>query len=141
MATNLHVEAPMSLARVQAHHPWLLPTVALALMLLAVGAVFDALPWDRPITAAVVDTRTAWLDQLFRRVSMLGSTRVVLLVSAAAAALASRRCPRLAVAIIVIALARPLMEWTLKELVSRDRPAGDRLVPGNGPSFPSGHPF
>ena len=32
-------------------------------------------------------------------------------------------------------------EFTLKELVDRPRPAGDRLVPGNGPSFPSGHPL
>ena len=78
---------------------------------------------------------------MFRRVSFLGSTPVVLTVSAVAAILASRRCPRLAIAIVVIALARPLAEWTLKELVSRDRPIGDRMVRGEGYSFPSGHPL
>jgi undecaprenyl-diphosphatase len=65
----------------------------------------------------------------------------VLTVSAVAAALAWRRCPRLAVAIVVIALARPLAEWAIKELVSRDRPTGDRLVGGLGYAFPSGHPM
>ena len=74
-------------------------------------------------------------DALFRRVSILRSTRVVLTVSAVAAILASRRCPRLAIAIVVIALARPLTEWTLKKLVSRDRPIGDRMVRGKGYSF------
>ncbi|MET0666201.1 MAG: phosphatase PAP2 family protein, partial [Acidimicrobiales bacterium] len=52
-----------------------------------------------------------------------------------------RRCPRLALAIVIIALARPLPEHVLKELVGRERPQGDQLVPGRGPSFPSGHPL
>ena len=54
---------------------------------------------------------------------------------------ARRRCPRLAMAIIVIALARPLAEWGLKEFVARDRPTGSRMVRGTGFSFPSGHPL
>ncbi len=76
-----------------------------------------------------------------RRVSFLGSTPVVLTVAALAALLAWRRCPRLAIAIVVIALARPLAEWAIKELVNRERPTGERLVRGTGPSFPSGHPL
>ena len=36
-------------------------------------------------------------------------------------------------------LSRPLLEFTVKALVDRDRPDLERLVPGNGPSFPSGH--
>ena len=40
-----------------------------------------------------------------------------------------------------MALARPLAEAGLKELVGRERPAGDRLVRGRGYSFPSGHPL
>ena len=35
--------------------------------------------------------------------------------------------------------ARPAVEWVLKELVDRARPDIDRLVPGKGPSFSSGH--
>jgi undecaprenyl-diphosphatase len=42
---------------------------------------------------------------------------------------------------VVIALARPLAEFALKELISRPRPAGDRMVNGEGYSFPSGHPL
>ena len=78
---------------------------------------------------------------MFRELSFLGSTKVVFLVSAIAALLAARRCPRLAIAIVVIALARPATEFLLKELVSRDRPIGNRLVGGEGYSFPSGHPL
>ena len=36
-------------------------------------------------------------------------------------------------------LSRPLLEFTLKASVGRDRPDLERLVAGNGPSFPSGH--
>jgi membrane-associated phospholipid phosphatase len=140
-AANLHVDAPMTLARVHARYPWLLPVVAGVVLLLALGALFDALPWDRPITAAAVDARDASLDRVFLRISWFGSTPVVVTVSLLAAAVAWRRCPRLALAILVIALARPLAEWGLKELVARDRPAGDRLVAGTGHSFPSGHPM
>ena len=72
---------------------------------------------------------------MFRRVSFLGSTRVVLAVSVVAAGLSWRRCPGLAVAILIIALTRPLAEWGLKELVSRDRPFGDaqRCRPSSTP--------
>ena len=131
----------MTMARVSARWGWILPTAAIVFGVLALGAVAGWLVWDEPITRWVIDARTPGFDALFRRVSFLGSTRVVLTVSAVAAILASRRCPRLAIAIIVIALARPLAEWTLKELVSRDRPIGDRMVRGEGFSFPSGHPM
>ena len=36
-------------------------------------------------------------------------------------------------------MARPLLEFTLKEVVSRDRPDLSRMVDGTGFSFPSGH--
>jgi undecaprenyl-diphosphatase len=138
---NLHFDPPMTVARVHAAHRWILPTAAVTFVALALGAAAGWLAWDEPITRWVVHARTPWLNDLFRRISILGSTPVVLTVSTAAAAVAWRRCPRLALAIIVIALARPLAEWALKELVSRDRPTGDRLVGGLGYSFPSGHPM
>jgi undecaprenyl-diphosphatase len=105
------------------------------------GAARDALPWDRPIFDTIVDWRTPWFETLARRVSFFGSTPVVLTVAAIAALVAWVRCPRLALAIVVIVLARPLTEWGLKELIDRERPIGDRLVRGTGPSFPSGHPL
>ena len=139
---ELHVDPPATLSRITARHRWVLPVALLVFLALGVGAVFNTLPWDEAITKWIVDDlRTPWLDALVKRVSFLGSTKVVLSVAAVAAALAWRRCPRLAIAIVVIAVARPLAEFALKELFSRDRPAGDRLVDGTGYSFPSGHPL
>ena len=131
----------MTLGRVTARHPWLIPTAVVAFLALATGAIFNTLPWDEPITRWVVDARTPWLNEIVRRVSFLGSTPVVLTVAGVGALLALKKCPRLAMAIVVIALARPATEWLLKELVSRPRPSGDRMVNGAGYSFPSGHPM
>jgi undecaprenyl-diphosphatase len=129
------------MAHLHARHRWIVPLAAIAFVLLALGAAFGMLPWDASITNAVVDARTPLVDAIARKVSLLGSTPVVLVVAAAAALAAWRRSPRLALAIVVIALARPLGEWTIKELVGRQRPVGHRLVVGTGPSFPSGHPL
>src|SRR5687767_2201431 len=131
----------MTMARVHALQRWILPAAAVVFTALAIGALGGWLVWDEPITDWVVDARTSGWDAVFRRISFLGSTKVVLTVSAVAAAVTWRRCPRLAIAIVVIALARPLAEHAIKELVSRDRPAGDRMVRGTGYSFPSGHPL
>jgi undecaprenyl-diphosphatase len=131
----------MTMARAQAVHRWMLPVASIVFLVLAALAAANALAWDRPITDWVVGSRTSMLDGFFRRVSFLGSTRVVLVVAALAALVSYRRCPRLALAIVVIALARPLIEFGLKDLIGRDRPVGDQLVRGRGPSFPSGHPL
>jgi undecaprenyl-diphosphatase len=131
----------MTLGRVHDRIGWLVPVLAVVFCLLAVGAALDSLPWDRPITDAAVDARTSGRDDLALAVSRLGSTPVVLSAAALASASAWPRCRRLAIAIVVLALARPLLEFGLKELIGRDRPTGDRLVAGRGPSFPSGHPF
>jgi undecaprenyl-diphosphatase len=139
--TDLHRHPPITLAHVRARHWWLLPVAGALFAALATGAVVDLLVWDEPVTQWLVRQREPWLDDVFRGVSFLGSTRVVLGLAAVAAALAWRRCPRLALAIVVIALARPLAEFALKELIGRERPTGDRLVAGRGPSFPSGHPL
>ncbi len=138
---DLHRDPPTTLGRATAGRPWILPIAAALFVVLALGAIADALPWDEPLNRWVIESRTPWADRVFRRVSFMGSTPVVLTVAAAAALVAWRRCPRLAVAIVVIALARPLTEWGLKELIDRPRPAGDRMVNGRGPSFPSGHPL
>jgi undecaprenyl-diphosphatase len=137
----LHVDPPTTLAQACTRQPWILPAAVGVFAVLAMGAALDTLPWDRAITSWVVDARTPWADDVFRQVSFLGSTRVVLGVAAVAAMASWRRCPRLAIAIVVIALARPLAEWALKELIDRPRPMGDRMVDGTGPSFPSGHPL
>jgi membrane-associated phospholipid phosphatase len=132
---------PMTVGRVHSARPWVLPLLVIAFVAMAVLASFDALPWDRAITRAVIGARTPLRDNLARKVSLLGSTKTVLTVSAVLAALALRRSRRLAMAIVVIAIARPLSEFVLKEVVGRDRPVGNQLVNGRGPSFPSGHPY
>ncbi|MET0325740.1 MAG: phosphatase PAP2 family protein [Ilumatobacteraceae bacterium] len=131
----------MTLCRVQRRAGWLLPAVAVVFAALAVGAAKGWLPWDDDIQRWTVEQRRAWRDTVAMRISWFGSTYVVLAVAAILAALAARRWPRLAVAIVVLTLARPLTEFLLKELVGRERPVGDRLVRGRGPSFPSGHPY
>ena len=103
-------------------------------------ALLNALPWDRPVTDFLVELRTPWLDTVVRKISFLGSTRVVILVAGLAALASWRRCPRLALAIVVIALARPLIEFTFKEIVDRPRPAGDRLVAGQRAVVPERPP-
>jgi len=139
--SDLHLHPPMTLGRVHARLGWLVPAIGLLFVLLAVGAAFDSLPWDRPITDAAIDARSPSRDDFALAVSRMGSTPVVLSVAALVSAAAWPRCRRLAIAIVVLALARPLVEFGFKELVGRDRPVGDRLVNGRGPSFPSGHPF
>ena len=141
MTAVLHAHPPMTMRRVVARHRWVLPTALTVFVLLGIGALLNALPWDRPVTDFLVELRTPWLDTIVRKISFLGSTRVVILVAGLAALASWKRCPRLALAIVVIALARPLIEFAFKEIVDRPRPAGDRLVAGNGPSFPSGHPL
>jgi membrane-associated phospholipid phosphatase len=131
----------MTVRRLHAAYGWILPVAAMVVSAFAVGAVAGWLVWDEPITRWMVDSRTEAANDFFRHVSFLGSTRVVVVVSLLAAAASWRRCPHLAIAILIVLVARPLAEAALKELVGRDRPVGDRLVPGRGHSFPSGHPL
>jgi undecaprenyl-diphosphatase len=140
-AADLHAEPPMTLGQLAARVDWLLPATAIAFTVLAIAAAFESVPGDHILTRAAIDARTPATITAARAVSRLGSTPVVLTVAAVAAGLSWRRCRPLAAAIVVLALARPLVEFGYKELIGRERPAGDRLVRGRGPSFPSGHPF
>jgi undecaprenyl-diphosphatase len=138
---TVHHHRPVTLPVATARGGWLLAFAAVCFGMLAVGASVDALPWDGPISRAVFDARTPFWNTVALRVSFIGSTPVIIATSAIAALAAWRRCPRLAVAIVILAVARPLSEFILKELIGRDRPSGDRLVRGRGPAFPSGHPY
>jgi undecaprenyl-diphosphatase len=124
------------------HARWILPTAAALFITLAVLARFDALPWDRPITEWIDEHRTRGLNDFWRNVTELGGDRVVYVVVLVVAACAWPRCRPLAIAIIALALARPVIVIVLKELIARDRPPASLAIshPG-GYSFPSGHPF
>src|SRR3546814_20617547 len=77
--------------------------------------------------------RSTRTDTLFPYTTLFRSVAGLLLL------LVWHECRPLAWTLLAATAARPLLEWTLKELVDRPRPNIDRLVAGNGPSFPSGH--
>jgi undecaprenyl-diphosphatase len=97
------------------------------------------LTWDEPIQRGVEANRTSGLDRFFLTVSRLGSTIPVLTLGTLAAVVTWRRCRAVATVLFLATFIRPLLEFTIKALVDRDRPDFERLVAGNGPSFPSGH--
>ena len=99
----------------------------------------ELLVWDRPITDASVASRGPLVDRIALWVSRLGSTPVVIAAGAVGVGLAARRCRTVALVMLVTIAARPPVEWLLKDLVGRPRPAGARLVAGTGFSYPSGH--
>lgn len=105
----------------------------------AVGNGQVLLTWDEPIQRSVESNRTPLLDEVFRGLSFLGSTVVVVTAGLVTAALSWRRCRAVALAVLIATCARPLIEFCLKASVDRARPDLERMVAGNGPSFPSGH--
>lgn len=121
--------------------------LAIALGILLVSFAFAAglrngqllLTWDAPIQRSVEANRTALLDDFFLTVSRLGSQIVVLATGTLLALVTWRRCRAVSTALLVATFARPCIEFVIKAVVGRDRPDFDRLVAGNGPSFPSGH--
>ena len=120
----------------------MLPGAVAVAVVLGVLAAYDGgrlLVWDRPITDAVVELRSAGVDRFARWVSRLGSTPVVLAAGLAGVALAARRSRSVAVVMLVVVAARPPFEWLIKEIVARPRPSGAQLVPGTGFSYPTGH--
>jgi undecaprenyl-diphosphatase len=126
---------------------WRYIAAALAVLwfTLALAARIDGgwllLHWDEPIQRMVENARTSDATAVVKRISFLGSTVTILTLGAVLAAISWRRCRAVATVVLVATLSRPLLEFTIKALVDRDRPDLERLVNGTGPSFPSGHPM
>jgi undecaprenyl-diphosphatase len=141
----LHRNPPATPSSFFAGHRHILAVVAAAFAFLAVAAAtanaWLLMRWDEPIQRFVESNRNDTLDTFFRTASRLGSTIIVLSLGALLAALTWRRCKAVTAAVVVATLSRPLIEFAFKELVGRDRPDLQRLVTGDGPSFPGGHPF
>ncbi|CAN5290038.1 hypothetical protein BH18ACT4_BH18ACT4_11020 [soil metagenome] len=139
----LHRDPPMTPASFLLPRRRLLIALGVVFVALAFAATFDGgrllLVWDGPIQRTVESSRTPWLDRFFLLASTLGSTKVVLGLGALGAFVTWRRCRAVAIAVALATVSRPLLDFCVKALVGRDRPDLDRLVPGNGPSFPSGH--
>lgn len=111
---------------------------------LAVMAVSDEgflLRVDTAVQETTIEARTGWLDTAMVILTELGTRYVIGVLGAGLAiwAWVTGRC-RTTVAIIGVAvLLNPAFEILFKELVGRVRPNLDQILPGNGPSFPSGH--
>ncbi len=139
----LHCSPPLTPAGVLVGRPRVLATLAALFAALAVAALVDhgalLLTWDEPIQRFVESQRSGVADWLFRRISFLGSTKAVFVLGAVLTVVTWRRCRALGVVALVAMLSRPLLEFSLKFIVDRERPNLDRMVAGNGPSFPSGH--
>jgi undecaprenyl-diphosphatase len=138
-----HLQPPTSPSRVLCGPSPLVRQVALGFLLLALAAAIGhgslLLHVDLPIERFVIAHRTGWLDHAFRRISFLGSTKVVLAGGLVLALASWRRCRLVAALVVASTVSRPLVEHLLKILVARPRPDLDRMVPGVGYSFPSGH--
>jgi undecaprenyl-diphosphatase len=142
-APYIHADLPATPSSALRAHPRLLVAVFAAFLTLAFAAAIARsqvlLTWDEPIARWVEAHRTAGLDGLFLTFSRLGSTVPVMLVGTVVGIAAWRRCRAVGVALIVATFSKPLVETVLKAAVDRDRPDFERMVPGVGPSFPSGH--
>ena len=139
----LHRNPPLTPSAFYRNRLPLLAAVGALFAFLAVAAVAASswllLHWDEPIQRWVESSRNPSLDRFFSEVSGLANTSAVLVLGPLFVALAWPRCRAVAIAIAVATVARPLLEFTLKEVVSRDRPDYSRMVDGTGFSFPSGH--
>jgi undecaprenyl-diphosphatase len=141
----LHGHPPVTPAGLLLRSPVTVPAIVITFLLLATAAAINGgsllLTWDRPIQTWVEDHRTDTLDGFFKFMSQFGGTRFVILGLVILLALVYRRCRALFWLVLAATLARPLLEWTLKATIDRDRPDFERMVDGHGPSFPSGHPL
>jgi undecaprenyl-diphosphatase len=121
--------------------------VTIAMVAFTSLAVFAAtseatlLRFDRAVQGLLLDSRTEWLNHAMIWLTFLG-TRYVIAVAALGLLIWSRvnkNHQTFVMIIVAAAILNPVLEVGFKELVDRVRPAIDQLLPGNGPSFPSGH--
>ncbi|MDH3539299.1 MAG: phosphatase PAP2 family protein [Acidimicrobiia bacterium] len=120
---------------------------SVALMAFSTLAVFamtsetTLLRVDRAMQGLILESRTAWLDKAMVWLTFFGTRYVIGAASLVLLAwsLITRRHRTFVLIIVAAALLNPVFEVGFKELVDRVRPAVSQLLPGNGPSFPSGH--
>jgi len=116
-------------------------TAFFSLAVLAVYAEPFLLSLDTRVEATVIGARTQWWNQAMVLITFLG-TRYAIAGLGLAFSLwvwKSGRC-RKTMWVLMIAIAlNPVFEIFFKQLVGRVRPQAAQLLPGNGPSFPSGH--
>lgn len=113
----------------------------LCLAMIAVANETFLLGVDTAVQDTTMEIRTGWLNTTMVLATELGARYVigVLAFGLAAWAWATKRCTTALVVIVAAIALNPVFEVLFKELVGRVRPNLDQLLPGNGPSFPSGH--
>jgi len=113
----------------------------LVLALAAISQEKLLLKVDTAVQEGTMEVRTGWLNTTMVMLTELGTRYVigVLAVGLAIWARVTKRCTTTLVVIIAAVAINPVFEVLFKELVGRIRPNLDQLLPGNGPSFPSGH--
>lgn len=140
---GLHGHPPLTAAAVLLRWPFTVPILLVAFFALAILAGRNGgsalLTWDRPIQHWAESHRGDEVNSVFDAISQFGGLTMVTIGLITLLYLVYRRCHSLATVLLVAVGARIPLEWLLKELVGRERPDFDRLVPGVGPSFPSGH--
>ncbi|MGH9030514.1 MAG: phosphatase PAP2 family protein [Acidimicrobiia bacterium] len=140
---SLHRHPPLTPAGVLLRARWAVPLLALSFVVLAVVAAVDEgnvlRTVDEPVARALIDLRSGPMDGAVKTVSALGGITVAAAVLGLLLLLVWHECRALAWSLLGASAARPALEWALKVAVGRDRPDIDRLVTGDGPSFPSGH--
>lgn len=112
-----------------------------ALAILAIASEATLLQFDRAVQSWLLESRTEWLNQTMVWLTFLG-TRYAIALLALGLLLWSwitKKHRAFVLIIIAAAILNPIFEIAFKELIDRVRPATDQLLPGNGPSFPSGH--
>lgn len=123
---------------------FLFAVTAAAFLVLAV-LVAAHTPWITRLDVAVqeetFDLRSPWVNDVTVWVTRLGSRWLIgsLLLLLSVWVMRTGRCRKALLVMLIAFLANPLVEYFLKTAVDRPRPDLSRLVPGNGPSFPSGH--
>lgn len=141
--SDLHRKPPLAPSAVILRSSRLVPAMLLLLLGLGLSAAIanGALlkTWDEPIQRAVEAARTPTMNGIMVAITGLGDKYAIAAVILLLLPLVWRRCHSLAYVMVAATLARPLLEFTLKVMADRPRPDLERLLPGNGPSFPSGH--
>lgn len=96
---------------------------------------------DRTVQEELIELRRPWLNETMIWVTRLGSRWTIgaLLLLVTLWVVRTGRCQKVLTVMTIAFLANPPLEYALKTIVDRPRPDVARLVPGNGPSFPSGH--
>ena len=123
----------------------LLVSVAMTAFLgLSASAIINEatlLRFDLAAQQALIGARTGWLDTSMVWLTFLGTRYAIgaATVGLVAWSLITKRHQTFVMVLAAAVLLNPVLEVGFKGLVDRVRPSLDQLVPGNGPSFPSGH--